>query len=302
MLELLNLKSKETKENKNKASSSKQHDTISKLNIIKIKIDRKNEIIKNKEIKITDSNAFKDLNNKDKKNLNEDLYANSNCRNKTSDLANEYERNINKNDKFNTVKVRNNLDNTNFKLEEKTYFFLIETICKINYFKGNNNILIYLNFTWKENNIIFKVFLSVNYKKFKSLINLDCNDLLCSDFCFNSGTELTENCNARCKKSIFDGKNKEKYDNSIEFILKRFFLYKNKNEILYDNNQKDFSLELNNLIKTNEEKSNKSNPIEIAKNKIEDLKKQLLNEETNLLNLYKLKRWLTNIIEKLIKN
>jgi len=104
----------------------------------------------------------------------------------------------------------------------------------------------------------------------------------------NSGTELIEKCNSRCRKNIYEEKVKETNGDSVEFILKRFFLYKNKNEILFDNNKKDYS-ELKNLIKIEADKFINHNSIENVKKRIDDLKKKLFDEETSLLNLYRQK-------------
>lgn len=122
------------------------------------------------------------------------------------------------------------------------------------------------------------------------LLILDCNDLLCTDFCLNT-SELIENCNSKCRKSIYDDddKGKQKSAELVEFIMNRFFLYRSKNEILFDRNiKKDLNMELNNLSNIAAEKTGK-NAIDDVKERIVQLRKKLLDEETNLLNLYKLK-------------
>lgn len=72
--------------------------------------------------------------------------------------------------------------------------------------------------------------------------------------------------------------------------MKRFFLYRNKNEILFDgNNKKDTSSGTNKLPNVASNKSTSRNAIENVKKRIEELRKKLMDEETNLLNLYKMK-------------
>jgi len=72
--------------------------------------------------------------------------------------------------------------------------------------------------------------------------------------------------------------------------MKRFFLYRNKNEILFDsNNRKDLNMEIDYLGNINSNKSGKGKNIFEVKKRIDELRKKLMEEETNLLNLYKLK-------------
>ena len=78
----------------------------------------------------------------------------------------------------------------------------------------------------------------------------------------------------------------------IEFILKRYKLYANKNELLFDNMKNDelngFSENYKNKTNTEIDK-NMNNAVENSKKIIQSLKNRLIEEETNLMNLYKLK-------------
>jgi len=66
----------------------------------------------------------------------------------------------------------------------------------------------------------------------------------------------------------------------IEFILKKYLTYRNKNDILSDNIYKQTD---------NLKRNNNTNTVENIKKRIDILRKSLLDEETNLLNLYKLR-------------
>jgi len=111
----------------------------------------------------------------------------------------------------------------------------------------------------------------------------------------NANAENIKNCHLDCKKSIFTQESDIKNEGLVELIIKRYLLYKNKNDILYDNNnslKKDFSnpnLEINKISKNDVNSNGNGNTIENVKKRIDELRKNLLEEETNLLNLYKLK-------------
>jgi hypothetical protein len=128
---------------------------------------------------------------------------------------------------------------------------------------------------------------------FTKFFKIDCQQMLCFDFCQNKYLLNTNNCLKECNDNLVE-KKEIKTNENIEFILKKFFLYRNKNEILNDSNNKGKDKNINNennYNKFDDEISSldKSKTIESSKKKIDILRKKLLEEESNLLDLYKLK-------------
>jgi hypothetical protein len=161
------------------------------------------------------------------------------------------------------------LNSSRFKELNFVYFKLIDSLCLARYFKS------------------------------KELYNVGCKETLCSDYCSDSPNLVNDKCFKDC--SMFTAQSKK--EDLYQFIIKRHAYYEAKLDVIDDKISVDFDktkIELN--VKNGTNSSIRNVTINVSeeerintlirgkKAEIEKIKNQMINEEANLLGLYRLKR------------
>lgn len=120
----------------------------------------------------------------------------------------------------------------------------------------------------------------------------DCHEVLCSDYCLNSLKIFDGSCLKNCRLFYLQSERNE--DKMLNTIIKRHHLYQSKSFLLNEQNRlisssaNFFNLNATNVDAADINRKNfKYSEITSTKQKIEILKKQILIQENNLLNLYK---------------
>lgn len=128
-------------------------------------------------------------------------------------------------------------------------------------------------------------------------IKIDCKETLCNDYCNDSPNLVNDKCFKEC--SMFVNENKK--EDLFQYIIKRHSYYEAKidvidekmnedsnNKVLVNLNNSTNSSTSNGTLLSEEERIEKM--IKSSKETIEKLKKKMIDEEKNLLGLYKIKR------------